>query len=237
MSGKVLTVPTGHVGWKVSFTLPQHPSAGGQLRGTASSLLLFSLVYSANTELGAEMGAKADCFLPWFPFSWESISITELLLLPGGSHTALLGALVSQWETVVSDLNFNSNLNLGGKGCLLEHEYSLFHTPPVPAALCMHAQSCLTLCNPVDSSPTGSSAHGIPQARILEWVGISSSRGYFQPSNQTRFSCVSCIGRRILYHWATWEALSTAKCENRPHCGHKTVLSTLACTLASPGKL
>ena len=39
------------------------------------------------------------------------------------------------------------------------------------------AQSCLTLCNPVDCSPPGSSVHGILQARILEWVAISFSRG------------------------------------------------------------
>ena len=45
---------------------------------------------------------------------------------------------------------------------------------------CMHAQSiqsCLTLCDPVDCSPPGSFVHGILQARILEWVAISSSRG------------------------------------------------------------
>ena len=36
-------------------------------------------------------------------------------------------------------------------------------------------QSCLTLCNPIDSSPPGSSVHGILQARTLEWVAISSS--------------------------------------------------------------
>ena len=39
------------------------------------------------------------------------------------------------------------------------------------------AQSCPTLCNSTDCSPSGSSVHGISQARILEWVGISSSRG------------------------------------------------------------
>ena len=39
------------------------------------------------------------------------------------------------------------------------------------------AQSCLTLCDPVDCSPPGSSIHGILQARILEWVAISFSRG------------------------------------------------------------
>ena len=39
------------------------------------------------------------------------------------------------------------------------------------------AQLCLTLCNPVDCSPPGSSVHGILQARILKWVAIRVSRG------------------------------------------------------------
>ena len=43
------------------------------------------------------------------------------------------------------------------------------------------AQSCLTLCDPVDCSPPGSSVHGILQARILGWVAISFSRGSSQP--------------------------------------------------------
>ena len=38
-------------------------------------------------------------------------------------------------------------------------------------------QLCLTLCDPMDCSPMGSSAHGISQARILEWVAVSFSRG------------------------------------------------------------
>ena len=44
---------------------------------------------------------------------------------------------------------------------------------------CMHAKSlqlCPTLCDPMDCSPPGSSVHGIPQARILEWVAIPFSR-------------------------------------------------------------
>ena len=40
-----------------------------------------------------------------------------------------------------------------------------------------HAQSRLTLCDPMDCSPPGSSVHGISQTRILEWVAISFSRG------------------------------------------------------------
>ena len=64
------------------------------------------------------------------------------------------------------------------------------------------ARSCLTLWGPMDCSPSGSSVHGISQARILEWVAISFSRGSSQPRDWT---CVSCIGRQILYLWATWE--------------------------------
>ena len=65
---------------------------------------------------------------------------------------------------------------------------------------------CLTLGFPMDCSPPGSSVHGMLQARILEWVTISSSRGSSPPRDQTRISQGSCIGRQILYHWATWES-------------------------------
>ena len=70
----------------------------------------------------------------------------------------------------------------------------------------MHAQSCPTLCNSMDCGPPGSSVHEIFQARILEWVAISSSRGSSRPRDQTHISCISCIGRWILYTGATWEA-------------------------------
>ena len=49
-------------------------------------------------------------------------------------------------------------------------------------------QSCLTLCDPMDCSPPGFSVHGIHQARILEWVAISSSRGSSWPSDWTHVS-------------------------------------------------
>ena len=61
--------------------------------------------------------------------------------------------------------------------------------------VCARAQSCLTLCDPMDCSPPGSSVHGISQARILEWVAISFFRGSSLSRDQT---CVSCIGRWIL---------------------------------------
>ena len=56
-------------------------------------------------------------------------------------------------------------------------------------------QSCLTLCDPVDCGPPGSSVHWIFQTRILVWVAICFSRGSSQPRNQTHISYVSCIGR------------------------------------------
>ena len=62
------------------------------------------------------------------------------------------------------------------------------------------AQSCPTLCDPMDCSPPESSVHGILQARIPEQVAMSSSRGSSRPRDQTHISCVSCIGRWILYH-------------------------------------
>ena len=57
-----------------------------------------------------------------------------------------------------------------------------------------------TLCNPMDCSLLGSCVHGIPQARILEWVTIPFSRGSSQPRDQTHVSYVFCIGRQVLYH-------------------------------------
>ena len=68
------------------------------------------------------------------------------------------------------------------------------------------AQSCPTLCDPMDYSPPGSSIRVIFHARILEWVAISSSRGSSPPTDRTQVTCVSCIGRRVPYHCATWEA-------------------------------
>ena len=64
-----------------------------------------------------------------------------------------------------------------------------------PHHLCKHAKllhSCLTLCNPMDCSPPGSSVHGILQARILECVAISFSRGASRPRDQNCVPYASC---------------------------------------------
>ena len=110
------------------------------------------------------------------------------------------------------------------------------------------AKPSLTLCNPMDCSPLGSSVHrdspgkntgvgchalfqgifptqgsnpGLPHCRrilchlshqgnprILEWVACPFSIGTSRPRNRTRVSYVSCTGRRVLYHYTTWEAPS-----------------------------
>ena len=65
------------------------------------------------------------------------------------------------------------------------------------------AQSCPTLCDPMDCSLSGSSIHGIFQARVLEWIAISFSRGSSWPRTRTRVSHIA--GRRFTL-WATREA-------------------------------
>ena len=60
-------------------------------------------------------------------------------------------------------------------------------------------QSRLTLCDPIDCSPPGSSVHGILLARILEWVAVPSFRGTSWPRSRNCVCHISCTGRRILY--------------------------------------
>ena len=61
------------------------------------------------------------------------------------------------------------------------------------------APSCPTLCDRMDCNPPGSAVHGISQARTLEWVAISFSRGSSWPRDWTHISCVFCTGNHILY--------------------------------------
>ena len=71
-------------------------------------------------------------------------------------------------------------------------------TPRFPGWFHRSVTGCLNLCDLMDSSPPGSSVHGIFQARTLEWVAISSSRSFSLPRDGT---CISCLlrCRQILY--------------------------------------
>ena len=85
--------------------------------------------------------------------------------------------------------------------------------------MCAVTQSRLTLCDPTDCSPPGSSVRGIFQARILEWVVISYSTGSSQPRD---WSCLSCT---IYIYPLFFEFLS--------HSGHQRALSSLCYTVGS----
>ena len=78
-----------------------------------------------------------------------------------------------------------------------------------------------------------SSVHGIFQARVLEWVAISFSRGSSQPRDQTQ---VSCSGRWILYHCATWKVSSAdvaaAAAKSLQSC--LTLSNTMDCSPPAP---
>ena len=69
----------------------------------------------------------------------------------------------------------------------------------------LFAQSYLTLCNPMDLSPSGSSFHGILQAKILEWVAIPLSRESSWPRYRIQ---VSCIAVRFFTIWVTRESVN-----------------------------
>ena len=93
------------------------------------------------------------------------------------------------------------------------------------------AQLCPTLCDSMDCSLPGSSAHGILQARILEWVAIPFSRGIFptQGSNPGLLHC-----RQILYHLShqssplnyPWWCEQTQQCLHHPPSPHQDTGST-----------
>ena len=87
---------------------------------------------------------------------------------------------------------------------MVTKEFCLMQSPLLLYICCLVAKSCPTLfVTPLDGSPPGSPVHGISQARILEWVAVSFSRGSSHPRDWTH---VSCTGSQIHYHWATREA-------------------------------
>ena len=109
-----------------------------------------------------------------------------------GHVLSFLASLLGMWD--LNSLTRDRTL----APCIGKSNLNHWTARKVPCCCsCLVAQSCLTLCEPVDCSPPGSSVHGISQARILEWVAISSCRGSSRPSDPTH---VSCTGRRIPYH-------------------------------------
>ena len=79
------------------------------------------------------------------------------------------------------------------------------------------AQSCLTLCNPMDCSPPGFSVHGILPTRTLEWVAISSSRGSFPPRDQTVSPTSPAMASRFF----------TTEPPRKPTCGYTNMYTSV----------
>ena len=79
------------------------------------------------------------------------------------------------------------------------------HLLQMVCAVCSVAQSCLTLCDPMDCSPPGSSVHGMLQARILEWVAMPSSRGSSQPRDQTQSLTSPALAGMFSTTSVTWK--------------------------------
>ena len=91
----------------------------------------------------------------------------------------------------------------------------------IAAAAAKLLQSCPILCDPIDGSPSGSSVHGILQARILEWVAIPFSRNGTQvfPTQEWNLDLLHC--RQILYHLShqgSPEIEAESKKTNKDNC-------------------
>ena len=91
--------------------------------------------------------------------------------------------------------------NLRGKGPVRDESQSLIVLKMLWA--CSVTQSCLTLFDPMDHSPPGSSIHLILQTRSLDWVAMPLSNGIF-PTQGLNLQFLHW--QQILYHWAFWEA-------------------------------
>ena len=125
--------------------------------------------------------------------------------LSSGHRKALEGWWVEKWHGQILILEVSPWLQCWEEfhEAILEAESwvtRIFLQSRGEICACSVAQSCLTLCDPLDCSPPCSSVHGILQARVLEWVAISSSRGSSQPRDQNSISYVFCICRQVLYH-------------------------------------
>ena len=115
-----------------------------------------------------------------FVFFQDSIPVCLL------SSFTLRGFFQKAWRWVWISTMHRIVLWVLGSGDLFLATF-LFHL----LVLCLVAQTCPTLCDPMDCSLPGSSVHRLFQARILEWVAISFSRRSFQPRDQTWVSCIT----------------------------------------------
>ena len=151
----------------------------------------------------SNLNNRRNLLRPLFAFFlWPTNALLDLL----PSWQSWTGQSSLNWSWVVA-VPLNGPISLTPLSLTHTCSTSLPHLP-YPVCVCARGpQPRLTLCDPMDCSPPSSSVHArIFQARILEQGAIFSSQGSFQPWDQTH---ICCIGRQILYHWATREAPSS----------------------------
>ena len=151
--------------------------------------------------------------LNWAFFSWlewnyywfcGEIHFTEMYALLITRHQ---GSMLSTRLTTVA-MDLDDMMEVMSTMFLHYKLFLPFHTLLLGVVVVvLVTQSCLTLCNPMDCSPPDSFIHGISEARILEWVAVSSSRGSFGPKDRT------WVSDRFFTFWASWEEVIIC----RPH--------------------
>ena len=135
--------------------------------------------------------------------------LLSILLLPTKDHFSIirvhpffLSKSQQMMEKYVPDA-----LEWKLKSIFLYHPSYTFWLYWCAISVSLRTQSCLPLWDPMDCNPQVPLSMGFFfQARILEWVAISSSSRSSQLRDQIRVSCIFCMEGWILYHWATWEA-------------------------------
>ena len=177
---------------------------------------------------GKSPGVGCHCLLQWLTY-------TEVILILGGGGLKQLTFIFTQLWTLevqgqgASRVSVWWELSLWGadghlrtmsshrrqRPCplhslLLSQSYQI-RAPGCWSHVCvLSCFSCVQLCDAMDSGQPGSSVYRSLQARILEWVIISSSRGSSQPMYRTHISCVSCIAGGFFTAMSSKQPLKTS---------------------------
>ena len=131
------------------------------------------------------------------PYMWINyLHMKELEIYKCISSPPILYLLLN----VLSDHTWNSLKTCNIISFIIFHKYKMYICMYIHIRVlldftctqaCLLAKLCPSRCNPMDYSPPVSSVHGISQARILEWVAISFTRGSFTPRDWTHVSCTA----------------------------------------------